>query len=40
MRNNGVRKAMDQWVKETKDLCEIPEDELVRRGIVREVQKQ
>ena len=35
-----MRQAMDQWVKETKDLGEIPEDELVRRRIVREVRKQ
>ena len=35
-----MRKAMDQWVKETKDLGEIPEDELIGRGIVREVRKQ
>jgi hypothetical protein len=35
-----MRRAMDQWVKETKDLGEIPEGELVRRGIVREVRRQ
>ena len=35
-----MRQAMDQWVKETKDLGEIPEQELVRRGIVRDVRRQ
>jgi N-sulfoglucosamine sulfohydrolase len=29
-----LRAALDQWVKETKDLGEIPEDELIRRGLV------
>ena len=34
-----MRQAMDQWVKETKDLGEIREEELVRRGIVRDVRR-
>jgi len=35
-----MRRALDKWVKETKDLGEIPEEELVRRGIVREMRRQ
>ena len=35
-----MRQAVDRWVKETKDLGEIPEEELVRRGLVREVQRR
>jgi len=29
-----LRGALDQWVKDTKDLGEVPEDELIRRGLV------
>jgi arylsulfatase A-like enzyme len=35
-----MRQAMDQWVRETKDLGEIAEEELVRRRIVRDVRRQ
>jgi len=35
-----MRLAIDKWIKETKDLGEIPEEELIRRGVVREVQRQ
>jgi uncharacterized sulfatase len=35
-----MRQALDQWVKETKDLGEIPEEELVTSGIVRDVRSQ
>jgi N-sulfoglucosamine sulfohydrolase len=35
-----MRRAMAQWLKESKDLGEIPEEELVRRGLVREVPRQ
>jgi hypothetical protein len=26
---------MDRWIKETKDLGDIPEEELLKRGILR-----
>ena len=29
-----LRAALDRWVKDTKDLGEVPEDELIRRGVV------
>jgi arylsulfatase A-like enzyme len=29
-----LRGALDRWVKDTKDLGEVPEDELIRRGLV------
>ena len=29
-----LQAALDKWVKETKDLGEVPEDELIRRGLV------
>jgi N-sulfoglucosamine sulfohydrolase len=32
-----MREALDRWVKETKDLGEVPEKELIRRGLVRDV---
>jgi uncharacterized sulfatase len=32
-----MRREMDRWIKESKDLGEIPEAELVRRGLVRDV---
>ena len=35
-----MRRVLDKWIKETKDLGEIPEGELVRRGIVREMRRQ
>jgi uncharacterized sulfatase len=31
-----LRAALDQWVKDTKDLGEVPEDELIRRGLVED----
>ena len=34
-----MRKALDKWIVETKDLGEVPEAELVRRGLVRDVLK-
>lgn len=30
-----LRGVMDRWIKETKDLGEVPEEELVKRGILR-----
>jgi arylsulfatase A-like enzyme len=29
-----LRAALDQWVKDTKDLGEVPEDVLIKRGLV------
>ena len=29
-----MRAALDEWMKETKDLGEVPEKELIRRGLV------
>jgi hypothetical protein len=29
--------ALEQWIRDTKDLGEIPEKELIRRGIVKDV---
>jgi N-sulfoglucosamine sulfohydrolase len=31
-----LRAALDRWVQETKDLGEVPEDELIRRGLVED----
>jgi N-sulfoglucosamine sulfohydrolase len=31
-----LRAALDQWVKDTKDLGDVPEDELIRRGLVED----
>jgi hypothetical protein len=30
-----LRGVMDRWIKETKDLGEVPEEELLKRGILR-----
>ncbi|MEZ6141800.1 MAG: sulfatase [Zavarzinella sp.] len=30
------RKALDQWIKDTNDLGEVPETELIRRGLVKD----
>jgi N-sulfoglucosamine sulfohydrolase len=32
-----MRAALDQWIVETKDLGELPETELIKRGIVKDV---
>jgi hypothetical protein len=32
-----MRAALDKWIVDTKDLGEVPEKELIRRGIVRDV---
>jgi len=29
--------ALDRWMKDTKDLGEVPEKELIQRGLVRDV---
>jgi hypothetical protein len=29
--------ALDKWIKDTKDLGEVPEKELIKRGIVKDV---
>jgi uncharacterized sulfatase len=34
-----MRTALDQWIKDTKDLGEVPEKELIRRGHVKDVLK-
>jgi N-sulfoglucosamine sulfohydrolase len=34
-----MRGALDRWIRETRDLGAIPEDELVSRGLVRDVRK-
>lgn len=34
-----MRRALDKWITETKDLGEVPEAELIRRGLVRDVLK-
>jgi uncharacterized sulfatase len=31
-----LRDALDEWVKDTKDLGEVPEDELIKRGLVED----
>lgn len=31
------RAALDQWIKDTKDLGEVPEKELIQRGLVKDV---
>jgi uncharacterized sulfatase len=35
-----MRGALDDWIRDTGDLGEVSEDELVRRGLVREVRRQ
>ena len=35
-----MRAALDQWIVETKDLGAIPETELIKRGVVRDVLKE
>jgi N-sulfoglucosamine sulfohydrolase len=35
-----MRKAMDAWISPTKDMGEIPEEELIKRGVVRDVLKE
>jgi arylsulfatase A-like enzyme len=35
-----MRKAMDAWIRTTKDMGEIPEEELIKRGVVRDVLKE
>lgn len=35
-----MREALERWIRETKDLGEIPEAELIRRGIVHDVLSQ
>ena len=35
-----MRKAMDAWISTTKDMGEIPEEELIKRGVVRDVLKE
>jgi N-sulfoglucosamine sulfohydrolase len=32
-----MRAALDQWIKDTKDLGEVPEKELIKRGVVKDV---
>jgi hypothetical protein len=32
-----MRAALDKWIVDTKDLGEVPEKELIRRGLVRDV---
>jgi uncharacterized sulfatase len=34
-----MRRVLDEWIVDTKDLGEVPEAELVRRGLVRDVLK-
>ncbi|NOT62850.1 MAG: hypothetical protein HOP19_21790, partial [Acidobacteria bacterium] len=34
-----MRAALDKWIIETKDLGELPETELIKRGIVKDVLK-
>lgn len=34
-----MRAALDKWIVETKDLGEYPEEELIKRGVVRDVLK-
>ena len=31
---------VDAWIRTTKDMGEIPEEELIKRGVVRDVLKQ
>src|SRR5262245_214367 len=35
-----MRKAMDAWIRTTKDMGQIPEEELIKRGVVRNVLKE
>jgi uncharacterized sulfatase len=32
-----MRAALDRWIRDTKDLGEVPEQELIRRGLVRDL---
>lgn len=32
-----MRAALDQWIKDTKDLGEVPEKELIKKGVVKDV---
>src|SRR5262249_1014497 len=32
-----MRAALDKWIAETKDLGEVPEKELIKRGVVRDL---
>jgi uncharacterized sulfatase len=32
-----MRAALDQWIKDTKDQGEVPEKELINRGVVKDV---
>jgi len=34
-----MRRALEKWINDTKDLGEFPETELIRRGLVRDVLK-
>jgi len=34
---NEMRAALDKWIVDTKDLGEVPEKELIKRGLVRDV---
>lgn len=33
----AMRAALDQWIKDTKDLGEVPEKELIKKGVVKDV---
>ena len=35
-----MRRALDKWIKDVKDLGEIPEEELINRGVVRDMLKE
>jgi hypothetical protein len=35
-----MRKALGAWIRTTKDMGEIPEEEMIKRGVVRDVLKQ
>jgi uncharacterized sulfatase len=35
-----MRAALDKWISETRDMGEIPEEELIRRGVVRDMLKE
>ena len=32
-----MRAALDKWIMDTKDLGEVPEQELIKRGLVRDL---
>ena len=34
---NEHRAALEKWIKDTKDLGEVPEKELIQRGLVKDV---